>query len=508
MDPITQKMIAIMQTILFLLTQILAGTTASLPPTPTVSTSPYLPKTSFTQQAAKSKNLGAFNPSAGGTYRLASSIGTTNTSISLSSFKEPISNVSYTMSYLNSSIEYGTLEPGNSTKKELISFTGITQNADGSATLTGVTRGLSLSYPYTASTTFQLTHSGQSIFILSDAPQLFSQYANKSGPEIISGSWVFTTAPTSTDECSGSTEYCTKAYIDGLSIQGAATSTETNMGIVRLATNTELAAGTASSSSGQPIVPANRSFNSTYVGTANNIVPVTKTNNGLQNTIDPNYIATSSPYTFASTTIHQANLGNLTATGTINIAGSGQAASSTRLTSNGAGGLSFLPESWGLLTRATNSGAVATATANFAPRSRLRIIFSGNGLASASNGNSLAFNASSTNYSYVRMLDGVVASQARNTQISNEWGANSTTSPFSIVFEINNGTSSVKQASYTGSYASPTGMPMFTSGVVVWGGLDAQINQVSFNADRWGDAQTNTFLAGSVIEVYGSDTRN
>lgn len=110
----------------------------------------------------------------GGTYRLQSSIGTTDTTIRLSSFKEPVSQTSYTMAYMNTSLVYGTLDPQNSTRSEFISFTGITQNADGTATLTGVTRGLSRSYPYTTSSTFKQTHSGQSIFILSNTPQVYN----------------------------------------------------------------------------------------------------------------------------------------------------------------------------------------------------------------------------------------------------------------------------------------------------------------------------------------------
>lgn len=136
-------------------------------------------------------SLGAFNPSGGGTYRLQSSIGVSNTSIRLSSFKEPISNIPYTMTYLNSAIGYGTLDPQSPTRSEFVSFTGITQNSDGTATLTGVTRGLSRSFPYTASTTLAVPHPAQSIFILSDSPQLFTEYAVKQNDETVTGSWSF-----------------------------------------------------------------------------------------------------------------------------------------------------------------------------------------------------------------------------------------------------------------------------------------------------------------------------
>lgn len=143
-------------------------------------------------QQQSTQTFGAFNPTGGGTYRLQSSVGTTNTSIPLSSFKEPISGVAYTMAYLNTDVGYGTLDPQQPTRSEFISFTGITQNSDGTALLTGVTRGLSRSYPYTASsTTFSQAHSGQSIFILSDAPGLFNEYLTKRGAETVTGVKTF-----------------------------------------------------------------------------------------------------------------------------------------------------------------------------------------------------------------------------------------------------------------------------------------------------------------------------
>jgi hypothetical protein len=149
-----------------------------------------------------------YNPTGGGTYRLQTSVGTADTSIRLSSFKEPVSNFPYTMAYLNSSLQCGTLDP-QTTRSEFISFTGITQNSDGTAILTGVSRGLERSYPYTASSTFRQTHAGQSIFILSDAPCLFNQYGIKQNDENVTGYWDFPT-PLSDDNAA------TKAYVDAL----------------------------------------------------------------------------------------------------------------------------------------------------------------------------------------------------------------------------------------------------------------------------------------------------
>lgn len=164
--------------------------------------------------------LGGFNPSGGGTYRLRSSVGISDTTIQLSSFKEPISNTPYTMSYLNSSIGYGTIDPQTS-RSEFVSFTGITQNSDGTASITGVSRGLSRTPAgagCTASTTLAQRHPGQSIFIISDSPCLFSEYAVKQNDEVITGSW---TVPTPTS----SGNPTPKSYVDSL-VNGGAVSTD------------------------------------------------------------------------------------------------------------------------------------------------------------------------------------------------------------------------------------------------------------------------------------------
>ena len=221
--------------------------------------------------------LGAtnYNPTGGGTYRLQSSITSTQTTVPLSSFKEPVSNLAYTMSYLNSSIEYGTIEPSNNTNKEFISFTGITQNSDGSATLTGVTRGLSFSYPYTASTTFQQAHAGQTIFILSNPPQLTNQYANKTNSESINpcgtncGTWTFaSTSPPQYDAnvTASGNQFVPFAQLNSIVVAGGATSTEGVLGYVALNQASNLGVGTASTTSGAPLVIQNK-FATTTPGT-------------------------------------------------------------------------------------------------------------------------------------------------------------------------------------------------------------------------------------------------
>ncbi len=130
----------------------------------------------------------AYNIFGGQTYNLSGSISSTATSITLSSFLLPVTLEEITMSLLNTDIVYATIAP-KTTSSEFISFTGITQNANGTATLTGVVRGLNKTYPFTSDASFKLPHSGQSQFIISDAPQLFKKFGTLANDEVITGQW-------------------------------------------------------------------------------------------------------------------------------------------------------------------------------------------------------------------------------------------------------------------------------------------------------------------------------
>lgn len=249
----------------------------------------------------------SFYPSGGGTYRLSSSIGSTNTSINLSSFAEPVSGIPYTMSYLNSSMECGTLDPQNS-NSEFISFTGVTQNANGTAVLTGVTRGLGRSYPYTASSTLASAHSGGSIFILSDAPCLFQQYAAISNPVAITGAWTIVD-PTL------STSIANKEYVDGKVFGGIGGASETATGTVQIATQLQAASSTVNGSAGRLVLPSSIATSTYNTSTSAYVVPVTNSSGKL----DPNFISigTSSPVV-AGNPVYQSSLYRqyITTTGT------------------------------------------------------------------------------------------------------------------------------------------------------------------------------------------------
>lgn len=224
-----------------------------------------------------------------------SGVSSSATSVILSSMKHLDGSTTITMTNLGST-GWMTLEPGT-TREEIISFTGITQNGDGTATLTGVTRGLKGYADYGVGSGLASAHAGGSIAILSNNPQLYDQAAFKGNDETITGVWTFdadnppkgdaTTAPTddaqyankkyvddndalavhlagaetitgvktftstakakydthptfSTDE-----EIIDKKYADDLAIAGSPDASSTVKGIVEEATDAEVAAGTA-----------------------------------------------------------------------------------------------------------------------------------------------------------------------------------------------------------------------------------------------------------------------
>lgn len=89
-------------------------------------------------------------------------------------------------------LAFGTLEPGNGSQEEAISFTGVTQNANGTATLTGVKTVLFKS-PYTGTSGLAKTHAGASTFILSNDAGFYGQILDYIDTAIVSGGVPSTT---------------------------------------------------------------------------------------------------------------------------------------------------------------------------------------------------------------------------------------------------------------------------------------------------------------------------
>lgn len=184
-----------------------------------------------------------------------SGISATATSIVLQSFQTP-DGTNITISDFGTA-GYATLEPGTS-REESIKFTGVTQNVDGTATLTGVTRGLKFVSPYTEDSNLKQPHSGGAVFVLSNTSAMYDQFIAKDDDGTVSQVLTFTVPnfPEMSDTTppTGDTQLATKKYIDDSIISGAPDATETVKGIVEISTQAEIDAGAGTGGTGAKLV--------------------------------------------------------------------------------------------------------------------------------------------------------------------------------------------------------------------------------------------------------------
>lgn len=284
---------------------------------------------------------GQFNPTGGNTYVLQSSVSSSQPTLTLTSFREPGSNIAYTMTYINTDKIYGTLAP-SSGNSEFISATGITQNGNGTATLTGVVRGLSRS-PGTggcvASSTLAHAYPGQTQFILSNSPCFYAEYAVRRNAQSITGRWTFTTATrpllTADADATTTSQLITLGELQRTAIAGATNATFSSAGIVKIGTGAQAAAGNPTTG---PYFALTTSIASSTCAEIDNILPVTSSF-----LLNPNCINTNHTYSwthqifssfFASeSTTTNATTTNLTVTG--NTIGINPNATSTKFTASG-----------------------------------------------------------------------------------------------------------------------------------------------------------------------------
>lgn len=243
------------------------------------------------QPTASTQSFGSFSPVQGQTYTLqGAGITATQNTIPLSSFTTPDGRA-ITMTMFGGTIGYGTLEPNTNSKIEDITFSGVTQNANGSAILTGVTRGNDFVTPYNASTTLSKAHAGGSYFILSNTAGFYGQqflFANSSASSTATITFSNTNPPFyypgpgvqgQGSAISTTSEFASIAYVNAVSTAGAPNASTGAKGIIQLSTATQAAAGTATGSTGAALVPPNSLFNATQ-STAT-IIPVTNTSGKL-----------------------------------------------------------------------------------------------------------------------------------------------------------------------------------------------------------------------------------
>ncbi len=165
----------------------------------------------------------------------------------LSSFLD-INGVNLTMTDFGS-VGFGTLEPSSGTNEEQISFTGVTQNGNGTATLTGVKTVLFKS-PYTQTSGLAKTHAGGVTFVISNTAGFYDQLVAKNDDETIAGLYTFVQLPQSTAVPTVNADLTNKLYVDNTVISGAPNASTTVKGIVQLPSQAQTDAKTATGSTG------------------------------------------------------------------------------------------------------------------------------------------------------------------------------------------------------------------------------------------------------------------
>lgn len=152
------------------------------------------------------------------------------TSISLTDLVDIYGNV-LTMTDFGS-VGYITLEP-DTTNAEGATFTGITANANGTYTLTGVKTILAKN-PYTETSGLVRNHAGGTKVVVTDNVGFWNTFGNKNNANTWAATQTFTVTPVSANQPTLSTEVANKEYVDGVAIAGAANAATDVKGIAYL----------------------------------------------------------------------------------------------------------------------------------------------------------------------------------------------------------------------------------------------------------------------------------
>lgn len=187
---------------------------------------------------------------------------------------------------------YITLEPGSLDFEEQISFTGITQNANGTATLTGVSNVLFL-YPYTETAGLAKSHGGGVTAVVSNTSGFYDTFANKNDTETITQEWTFPSVEADRPKANADTDavgladYITFGQLSRTAMAGTVNASEIVNGVVELATNVETGAGTSIGATGARLVPPNSLLNAVSTGAPDvGKIPVA----GASGTVDQSWL--------------------------------------------------------------------------------------------------------------------------------------------------------------------------------------------------------------------------
>lgn len=198
---------------------------------------------------------GTFTPVQSQKFTLAGSgITTSATSIIVNDLVLPDGITPITMGMFGS-IGYAVLEPGTS-QEENISFTGIIQNTNNTATLTGVSRGLAFTTPYAPTSSLAYGHAGGTYLIFSNSAPFYSQFGVLGNAQTWSGIDTYSVSPIVPTPTTP-TQVASKGYVDGVAVAGAPNADTVTKGIVQYATQSQAANSTVLGSTGATLALGN-----------------------------------------------------------------------------------------------------------------------------------------------------------------------------------------------------------------------------------------------------------
>src|SRR3990167_945578 len=471
------------------------------------------------KQYALKRELGAADTTkliAGFNYTMSGSgISSSATSFTLTSLTIPQNGYKIQDSDLSSTF-YVTIEPGNRTRQEVLSCTTVVQNAAGTATLSGCTRGLSPITPFTASSTLQFAHAGGTSVIFSDPPNVFNEFYALGNVSTSTNTLIFSSTtpprydfnPTFADFAS--TTLASAGYVASTSYSGTVDASETVKGIIELATALETGSSTsAGGTSARLVIPSSVATDTPQNCTTVGCVVVSQIGGKIRQTfLDLTEAFTwTGAHTFNSATTTMGfglsiSTGSTTINGVYNTWPNTQGASSTVLVNNGSGKmlwqdpLTISTNSWSLL--ASTSLGTAASSLSLTPipaRTDLYVVITHGTPSDATT--TLRFNGDSSSaygWRFTNDEDGFISV---NSQAQIDLAPKNTNQK-QFFLNIQNQVGLVKVLSFSGSqFSASANAPTDISGAAVWNNT-GQITRIDVLAS------TGNLPAGTRITVYGS----
>lgn len=402
-----------------------------------------------------------------------------------------------------------TVNPGAANEEKISASTVSCSGTTLTWTITN--RGLSFASATSTITANKKQHAiGETVIISNDDQFLATQYVDIDGVQTIAALKTFTsgamfsTAASSTDECTGTSEYCTKDYIDNSVNQGAATSTEALGGIVELATALEVASSTDLGST-RPLVLQAKYATSTPAyscnssGTIGALCTVIARNSGK---IHQLWIDLTEDFTFTGALNIAASVTKTLTLNTLAYVFPTSQSAGTALHNDGSGNLT-----WGatpvLLVSTTTTTAMDYATTTWSGNyQNLRFVYNQPSANASLINPRLYFNSDrGLNYGYsaFEMFTTGAGYQSLGTTallLNNI----ATSSPKYTTGSIINMAANRKFVQWHESLSSAsTFVGTQTIGSGVWNNTSTAITSIVF----W--AESSTIPSGTIIEVYGSN---